>query len=113
LEKRAEKTGKIKHLKNIQVKNIEKTNKKMILSCITGNNSFNIDADFIISATGREPCLNFLDDKLLKDSLTLQKEGLLNFIGDVTNENYRQTSIATGDGIKTAMKIYNRTDSTS
>jgi len=113
LEKKAKKTGKIKHLKNIQVKNIEKTNKKMILSCITGNNSFNIDADFIISATGREPCLNFLDDKLLKDSLTLQKEGLLNFIGDVTNENYRQTSIATGDGIKTAMKIYNRTDSTS
>lgn len=103
LEKRAKETGKVKHLKNIRVTNIEKT----VLSYISEENSFNIDADYIISAIGREPCLGFLDDKLLKDSTLLQKKELLYFIGDVKNENYRQTSIACGDGIKTAMKIHN------
>ena len=107
LEKRALETEKIKHLKNIKVENIEETDDKIVLSCTEEENNINIDADCIMYAIGRDACMYFLDDELLKESLNLQKERLLYFIGDVTNGNYRQTFIAAGDGIKTAMKIYN------
>ena len=106
LEKRALETGKIKYFKNIHVESIAAADKKVILSGIKDKNNFNLEADFIIFAVGREPCLDFLSEELLNDNLKLQKERLLYFIGDVANDNYRQTSIATGNGIKTAMKIY-------
>lgn len=108
LEKRAEKTKKIKHIKNINVEYFKETDEKIVLSCIEKKNRINIEADYIIPAIGREPCLDFLDKKILKSSLSLQKEGLLYFIGDVANDNYRQISIATGDGIKIAMKIHSK-----
>lgn len=107
LEKRTEETGKIKHIKNIKVENIEETDGKVLLSCLGQEDSINISADYIMPAIGRDSCIDFLDEELSKEPLSLQKEGLLYFIGDVASGNYRQTSIAAGDGIKTAMKIYN------
>jgi thioredoxin reductase len=38
----------------------------------------------------------------------LQKSKSLFIIGDAQNDMYRQTAIATGDGIKTAMEIYRK-----
>lgn len=106
LEKRAEETGKIKHIRNICVESLENTQEKSVLTCINENKYTEIQTDFVISAVGRVPCTDFIDYELLKNSLNLQNNGLLYFIGDVTNNNYRQTAIATGDGIKTAMQIY-------
>ena len=106
MERRASETGKITHIKNIHVESIKETGKKIVLSCIGPENIFNLDADYIISAIGRQPCQEFLDEGLIKNSRDLQNEKLLYFIGDVSNGSYRQTSVATGDGIKAAMKIY-------
>ena len=36
---------------------------------------------------------------------TLERDGLLYFIGDVKNGMVRQTAVATGDGIRAAMAI--------
>ena len=125
LEKRAEETGKIKHIKNIQVDLIsqpviasdqrERGNLSIVKNsqsirllrrCTPRNDdSIIMDTDYVIVAIGREENLDFLDENLTKNSSDLQNQELLYFIGDVANGSYRQSSIATGDGIKAAMKI--------
>jgi thioredoxin reductase len=65
-----------------------------------------LQADYLIGALGREPCLDFLTSELEKQADELQKQGVLYFVGDVKNQHYRQTAIAVGDGIMAAMKIY-------
>lgn len=71
----------------------------------TGEN-ITIESDFIITAVGREPNLNFIGTglKLATDELT--QSGRLHFIGDVKNDIYRQTAVCVGDGVKAAMKIH-------
>jgi thioredoxin reductase len=65
-----------------------------------------IQADYLIGALGREACCDFITPELTAKSEELQKRGMLYFIGDVKNAHYRQTAIATGDGILAAMRIY-------
>ena len=125
LEKRAEETGKIKHIKNIQVDLIsqpviasdqrERGNLSIVKNsqsirllrrCTPRNDdSIIMDTDYVIVAIGREENRDFLNENLTKNSSDLQNQELLYFIGDVANGSYRQSSIATGDGIKAAMKI--------
>lgn len=61
--------------------------------------------DYTIFATGREPELGCLTDELMQQKDTLERDGLLYFIGDVKNGMVRQTAVATGDGIRAAMAI--------
>ena len=56
-------------------------------------------ADYLLIAVGRKPNLDFIGRQTLENSNLFQ-------IGDVKNGLFRQTSIAIGDGISTAMKIY-------
>jgi len=110
LEKRAEETGKIEHIKNVTLNSIQGlSNDELLLKSPNGQipNQVRNDKgfDYIIIAIGREACLDFLDENLTKNLSDLQNQELLYFVGDVANGNYRQSSIATGDGIKTAMKI--------
>jgi len=70
----------------------------------TGQMSFLIDK--LIFAIGREPQTGFIPSALLPMIRDLEEKGCLYFIGDVKNERYRQTSIAVGDGVLAAMKIY-------
>lgn len=108
LEERALKFEQIRLLNNIQIENIEEINEKIVLYCMKTNNHYDksiINTDCILAAIGRESCGDFLCDEILNDSAELQQEGLLYFIGDATNDIYRQTSIAVGEGIKAAMQI--------
>lgn len=91
LEKRAAEREKIKYFKNV---NFDEFFKKF-------------GVDYIIAAIGREPYLDFLDENLKNDIPELQNKNLLHIIGDAANGYLRQTSIATGDGLKTAMKVFN------
>ncbi len=67
-----------------------------------------IRADIVLLAIGREPEIKFLGDNILACKKDLENAGLLYFIGDVANGNFRQTSIAVGDGVRTAMTITER-----
>ncbi|MCP4703274.1 MAG: NAD(P)/FAD-dependent oxidoreductase [candidate division Zixibacteria bacterium] len=71
------------------------------------NNNEDVDivSDYVIFAIGRELLLDFISDKIKKRIDELEKKDLLHFIGDIKNQNYRQTTIAVGDGVLAAMKI--------
>lgn len=61
--------------------------------------------DYTIFATGREPNLDCLSPQIIKLRKQLEQDGLLYVIGDVKNGMVRQSSVATGDGIRAAMDI--------
>jgi len=50
--------------------------------------------------------MDFLGDYDINALHTAEKKKQLYMVGDVVNRNYRQTAIAVGDGIKTAMRIH-------
>jgi len=50
--------------------------------------------------------MDFVSDNLKASIKTLEAQGWLHFIGDVRNGIFRQTTIAVGDGVRTAMQIY-------
>jgi len=62
--------------------------------------------DCLIFATGREANLDFLDEGILDKMEELREKKILFLAGDVINGDYRQTAIATGDGIRVAMEIF-------
>jgi len=70
----------------------------------SGDN-FQIIADLVIFAIGRRPNLDFLGRGLRVYFDELIASRSLYLIGDVANENYRQTAISVGQGVKTAMQI--------
>ena len=107
LWKRACKESKIDYYESTNIVEVTKDsqgNLQIKCKCFEGNIHFQID--YLIFAIGREPTLDFLSDRLKADQERLISEGYLYYIGDVKNDIYRQTSIAIGDGIRTAMKIF-------
>lgn len=112
LEKRVNKIAEIKHIKNIHVKEIKNFDEKINLICLKNNNGRTdkciLSADYVISAIGRKECLDFVDNEVLNNIETLKKRGLLYLIGDVINGEYRQISIAAGQGLLAAMEINNK-----
>ncbi|MFX0094855.1 MAG: NAD(P)/FAD-dependent oxidoreductase [Candidatus Hodarchaeota archaeon] len=68
----------------------------------------NIKSDFILVAIGRKPNIDYLSPSLLIEYAEPQQEPTVFFIGDVKNGNYRQVSIAMGDGVKAAMETLKR-----
>jgi thioredoxin reductase (NADPH) len=71
------------------------------------------ECEALLVAYGRDPQLDFLSSRLQDLAGTLEAQGKLYFVGDVKNGIYRQTSIAVGDGILAAMKIYQQGSSRS
>jgi len=108
LFERVEKSPKITYIKNIKVQAITSSPKDTImLECITPKGVRNVEADYLLFAIGRVPCLDFLSPDLKKKILKNKSNNRLYLAGDVKNDIFRQTAIATGDGIITAMKINN------
>ncbi|MCP4152596.1 MAG: NAD(P)/FAD-dependent oxidoreductase [bacterium] len=65
-----------------------------------------MEFDYLLVAIGREPRKDFYSDELYNHTAELKELGLLYEIGDLANGVHRQTSIAVGNGIEAAMKIY-------
>ena len=62
--------------------------------------------DYLIFAVGREANRAFIDDHIAVNKQDkLVKEKKLYFAGDVINGEFRQLSVASGDGVKIAMQI--------
>ena len=78
----------------------------LLLDCHTPAGGIQLQADYLVGAIGREPCLDCLSKPFLHQAQALQARGTFYMIGDVRNGIYRQTSIAVGEGVMTAMKIY-------
>lgn len=77
----------------------------LLMDCHTPAGGIQLHADYLVGAIGREPCLDCLSAPFLHQAQALQVEGTFYMIGDVKNGIYRQTSIAVGEGVMTAMKI--------
>ena len=106
LWKKAMESEKITYKENTQVKKIKYHNEGLILMCYNTVGDWEVLVSCLVVAIGREPYLDFLSDKIRKNLKKLQKTKVLYMIGDVKNDNHRQTAIAVGDGIKSAMEIY-------
>jgi thioredoxin reductase (NADPH) len=78
----------------------------MLVDCQTQAGELQFHADYLIIAIGREANMDCLSDEFRLQTSMLEKQGLLYIIGDVRNGIFRQASIAVGEGVLTAMKVY-------
>ncbi len=92
----------------VRVLNIVNDTGRLVLNCIqlNSNDEFKLNADYVVAAIGRKPCLDFLGAGLKKHFENLIKNHTLYTIGDVHNDLYRQTAICAGEGVKAAMQCY-------
>ncbi|MDZ7860666.1 MAG: NAD(P)/FAD-dependent oxidoreductase [Candidatus Krumholzibacteriota bacterium] len=105
LEKRAKRNPRIKYLDNIRVSTVRSKENEILLDCIQAGRRCEISSDFLLFAVGREPETAFLSSISGRQKNELLEKKLLYIIGDAANSLYRQVSIASGEGIMTAMKI--------
>ncbi|MCX6270740.1 MAG: NAD(P)/FAD-dependent oxidoreductase [Bacteroidetes bacterium] len=102
----AAETASITYLGSTFVKRINPHGDGLLLSLTHGQEDQELYVSYLLIAVGREPCLTFVTGGLLKDYEPLSALKALHLTGDVKNDIYRQTAIATGDGVRAAMEIY-------
>lgn len=100
LIERAEAKKNIEIIYNIEVSQIYLKETEVLLTCFDGSI---IASDYLVAAIGRKPALDFIDKSLFSEQVSSKN---FYIIGDAKNENFRQISIASGDGIRAAMDIY-------
>ncbi len=106
LWERAQKVSAITYKDNIVISKLRKDPVGgMFMDCQSREGELQFHADYLVGAIGREPRLDFLSDAMFEQAQSLEEQGVLYRIGDVKNGIYRQTSIAVGEGVLTAMKI--------
>ena len=96
----------IRYFSEIEIKKIELAEPgKVSVIAKSGIQESSFCVDYLLAAIGREPELGFADRELLNRVGELQDKKILFLIGDLKNGEFRQTSIAVGDGIRAAMDI--------
>lgn len=101
----------VKNQSNIDIvsgripKLIDVSSNNLNLIINNGDLTETITGDILLVAIGSTPNLSFLTASLKSVERSSSLNPNLFFIGDVKNKNFRQISIALGDGVKTAMKI--------
>jgi len=114
LWERAQKVSAITYRHNTEVCQLTKDSKVgILLDCRTPAGGIQYHADYLVGAIGREARLDCLSETFLQQAQVLEEQGILYMIGDVKNGIYRQTSIAVGEGVLTAMKICRQLKETS
>jgi thioredoxin reductase len=107
LWERSRKIPNIQYLPQIKVFRLEEDSKgSMLVHCQTSEGELQFHPDYLLIAIGREANLDCLSESLRQQQTSLEQKGILHVIGDVKNGIYRQTSIAVGEGVMAAMKIY-------
>jgi len=114
LWERAKKVSAITYRNNTEVYQLTNDSKgRMLLDCRTPAGGIQYNADYLVGAIGREARLDCLSKTMLRQVRSLEEQGVLYMIGDVKNGIYRQSSIAVGEGVMTAMKICRQLKETS
>jgi thioredoxin reductase len=109
LWERASQEPAIRYYTNTTILKIEAEGQdRLRLECRRPEGMMTLHANALIAAFGRDPQLDFLTDRLRSMAPNLEEKGLLYLLGDVVNGIYRQTSIAVGNGVLAAMKIYQK-----
>lgn len=107
LWERAKVNPRIHYLPNTHVTEISAAKDwKISLVCSSPTGMQSILVNYLIIAVGRDPQLDFISSQFSQKAIQLESSGRLYYVGDVVNGLYRQTSIAVGNGILTAMKVY-------
>lgn len=106
LWERAEKSPRISYREDTAITAIKTSRDGLLLSAKSLGREWEIPADYVIVAIGRVSQLDYFSEGLIEKTSELEERGLLYFVGDVKNNLYRQVSIAVGDGVCAAMKIY-------
>ncbi|MEN8240972.1 MAG: NAD(P)/FAD-dependent oxidoreductase [Chloroflexota bacterium] len=106
LQERVSANPKIRYLENSRINCLRQDDGGLVVELEVPEGGFELHCGYLLGAIGRSAALPSLSDALHKEMKGLQKEGLLQIIGDVKNGIFRQTSIAVGDGVMAAMKIY-------
>jgi len=112
LWERCQKLPQIEYVENISVKSMSRSDGGVILECQTPKGDWELKVDYVILAIGRVEQRGFLSTRLEAIVSELESKGILYFAGDVKNGIFRQTSIAVGDGVKAAMKICRKLETT-
>ncbi len=108
LEERCLKSGNVAYQSNVRILTMTQAGDRVSLTCARnhGQEPFQIQADYVIAAIGREASLDFLHPDLKESAEEPRSAHKLYFVGDVKNGMYRQTAISVGDGLRAAMEIY-------
>ena len=86
------------------VKAASQLENRLHLDCEQTDRQLTLVVDYLVAALGRVPRLDLLSG--LTDIESLQQNNLLHLVGDARRGVFRQTTIAVGDGMLAAMKIY-------
>ena len=107
LWERSAEHARIEYSENVSVTGIERGDScGLRLVCSSPAGRSRVDADYLIGAIGRTQNLDFMAKKAHDRIAELVEKGLLYFAGDVRHGRFRQTAIAVGDGVLTAMTIH-------
>ncbi len=106
LWERAASNKNISYIKNARVKEFTISDSELNLIYDNPTGKHKITTQSLVVAIGREPNMDFLGDYSMNTLQAAVKKKQLYMVGDVVNRDYRQTAIAVGDGIKTAMRIH-------
>ena len=106
LQERTQKNGNISYRDEIHMTQVANSGEGTLSLQLTGPAGVErTEADFLMGALGRIPQLDFLAPNIHQKENELIERGILYFAGDVRNGVFRQTAIAAGDGLRTAMQI--------
>lgn len=106
LWERARNAPTITYYSKTRVTQLKRNQKGMQIDCQASAGGLQLYADYLVCAIGRDPQMDCLSAGFLQERRELEHQGVFYLIGDVKNGIYRQTSIAVGEGVMTAMKIY-------
>jgi thioredoxin reductase len=107
LWERAQQVSTIKYWNNVSVhKLMQAPLGDILVGCQSPAGELQFQADYLLAAIGREAQLECLPATFLQQASGLEEQGVLYLVGDVKNGIFRQTSIAVGEGVMAAMKIY-------
>jgi len=109
LQERVSRQSNISVLTNIDIGKIKLEGKRVILTAKRGERIIPLMTDIILVAIGREPNIGMLSSELLAAYEKEEAVPNLYYVGDVRKGNYRQVSIAMGDGMNAAMEIVKKT----